>query len=88
MESGGYNHVPFIVGYTSAESLVLIRELVLDSTVFDQVNANNELLIPFNWNVTQGSASAREMSQAISHFYWNGATLTNDLREQWTTVSL
>ena len=87
MESGGFNHVPFIAGYTSAESLVMIRELLLDNTVLDQVNANNEVVVPFNWNITAGSASSREIAQTIANFYWNGATLTNDLREQWTTVS-
>lgn len=85
MESGGFAQVPYITGYTSAEALVMIRELTLDNTVFEQVNANNEVLVPFQWNITQGSASAREISQAIANLYWNGAQLNENLREQWTT---
>lgn len=85
METGTFTHVPYITGYTSAESLVMMRELTLDGTVFDQVNSDPEVLVPFQWNITRGTAASREIADTIANFYWNGAPLQHDLREQWTT---
>lgn len=86
METGTFTHVPYITGYTSAESLVMIRELLLDGSVFDQVNADNEVLVPFSWNITRGTAASREIASSIANFYWNGQTLVDDLREHWARV--
>lgn len=86
METGTFTHVPYITGYTSAESLVMIRELFLDGSVFDQVNADNEVLVPFTWNITRGTAASREIASSIANFYWNGQTLVDDLREHWARV--
>lgn len=87
MQAGAFNQVPYITGYTSAESLVMIRELLLDPSVLDTVNADPELKVPFWWNITRGSAPSVAIANEISNFYWNGAQLTNDIRELWTFVS-
>uniref|UniRef100_A0A1B0CQE7 Carboxylesterase type B domain-containing protein n=2 Tax=Lutzomyia longipalpis TaxID=7200 RepID=A0A1B0CQE7_LUTLO len=84
MRDGQFTQVPYITGYTSAESLVMIRELLLDPSVFPTVNANPELMVPFWWNVAPGSAAAQSISRQIADFYWNGVQLHNDIREQWT----
>ncbi|XP_055697980.1 juvenile hormone esterase-like [Phlebotomus papatasi] len=84
MTDGSFNHVPYITGYTSAESLVMIRELLLDPSVFPTINANPELKVPFWWNVPPGSAAAQSISSQIADFYWGGVPLHNDIREQWT----
>lgn len=84
MESGGFNHVPLIIGYTSAESLFYIRETILNRLIFDNINADPELLVPFWWNIPRGSAASIAIAEAIRNFYWNGVALTSAVREQWT----
>lgn len=88
MNSGGFNHVPYITGYTSAESLVLIRELVLDGSVFDVVNGDRERLVPFFWNITRGSQTSHAIADSIADFYWQGQPLSDSLREHWTRVGI
>ncbi|GAB0097796.1 Carboxylic ester hydrolase [Sergentomyia squamirostris] len=84
MRDGSFNQVPYITGFTSAESLVMIRELLLDPSVFPTINANPELKVPFWWNVAPGSAASQSISRQIADFYWGGVALHADIREQWT----
>lgn len=86
MTDGEFNRVPYITGYTDAESLFMIRELLLDNNVFPTFNNNPELLIPFQWNVQPGSQEAQEIVNEIRNMYFNGTTLANDLRYEYTQV--
>lgn len=49
MESGAFNHVPYITGFCSAEALFYIRETILNPTIFTRINEDPELLVPFWW---------------------------------------
>lgn len=84
MQSGGFNQVPLIIGYTSAEALFYIREVILTAGLFENLNANPHLIVPFWWNIPVGSQESREIYEAIQNFYWEGQPLSNEYREHWT----
>lgn len=84
MEAGAFAQVPYITGYTSAEALFYIRELILNPTIFTQINADPEVLVPFWWNIPRGSVESRAIGDLIRNFYWGGVELTADYREHWT----
>lgn len=84
MESGGFNHVPYITGFTSAEALFYIRELILNPTIFPQINEDPEVLVPFWWNIPRGSAASLSIADKIRNFYWVGVELTAEHRGHWT----
>uniref|UniRef100_A0A1B0GMF3 Carboxylic ester hydrolase n=1 Tax=Phlebotomus papatasi TaxID=29031 RepID=A0A1B0GMF3_PHLPP len=72
LRDGSFYHVPYITGYVSAESLLMIRELLLDPSVFPTMNANPELLVPPWWNVPAGSAASQSIATQVANFYWGG----------------
>ena len=84
MESGAFNHVPYITGFCSAEALFYIRETILNPTIFTRINEDPELLVPFWWDIPRGSAESKSIGEAIRQFYWNGVPLSHEVREDWT----
>lgn len=82
MQSGNFNQVPYIVGFNSAESIYIIREIILDPFIFRTINANPSLLIPRWWNI-QSNAST-EMAQKILDFYFNSTDLSYQSRHEYS----
>lgn len=87
MNRGAFNRVPFMIGYNDAESLFMIRELLLDNTVFDAFNANPDFFVPYFWNVAPNSPAATEISNGFRNFYWGGVPLSQAVRGQFSQVS-
>ncbi|XP_058454025.1 juvenile hormone esterase-like [Malaya genurostris] len=84
LHSGNFNHVPFIIGYTDAESLFMVREHNLDSTVWDEYTQNPQFFVPHFWNIQAGSADALSVSQVFRDFYWQDQSLGPDIMHEWT----
>lgn len=86
MQSGAFNRVPYIIGFNSAESIYIIREVVLDPLVFNTINANQSMLIPRWWNVKQNASS--EMVPKILDFYFHGSNLNYSMRQEYSQVCI
>lgn len=86
MNSGEYNHVPYITGFNDAESLFNIIEDFIDPNVFNVYNANPHIMIPLQWNVSEGSPESYSIVRAISEFYFDGKPLSREIRYQYTRV--
>lgn len=84
MQSGAFNQVPYIIGFNSAESIYIIREIILDPQIFRTINANPSLLIPRWWNVHSNELD--EMAQKILDFYFNGTNLNYSIRHEYSQV--
>lgn len=87
INSGEYNHVPYITGFNDAESLFNVIEEVLDPNVFNVYNANPHIMIPLQWNVTEGSPESKSITHDISEFYFEGRPLSTEVRYPYTQVS-
>lgn len=85
MVNGEYMDIPLIIGYTSEESLFMIREQILDAAVRDTVNANRDLIVPTAlWNVEPTSSAGQSIANSFWNFYMNGEQLTQDNRFEWS----
>lgn len=83
MKKGEFNHVPYIVGTNSHESLYGIRELIIDPFLFSKFNRNPHLLIPFEWDIESTSPEAYAIIQQIRDVYFDGG----DVREKMDYVN-
>ena len=84
MNSGQFQKVPYITGYTNAESLFMVFEERLDPSVKDVINANRHKLIPSDWNIPIGSADAETVSNELMYFYLGSNELTAENIHGWT----
>ncbi|XP_052902546.1 bile salt-activated lipase-like [Anopheles moucheti] len=81
----GAHRVPFIVGYTDLEGAFFTAlENAIDPTVKGQFNANSHLLVPFFWNVGEGTASSNQISGAFRQHYWQSQPLAASLDYEWS----
>ncbi|XP_050072194.1 carboxylesterase 4A-like [Anopheles maculipalpis] len=79
------HHVPFIVGYNDLEGAFFTAfENLIDQTVKGQFNANPHLLVPFFWNVGEGTAASNGISGAFREYYWQSRPLDASLDYEWT----
>uniref|UniRef100_A0A8W7NZG4 Carboxylic ester hydrolase n=1 Tax=Anopheles atroparvus TaxID=41427 RepID=A0A8W7NZG4_ANOAO len=77
IEDGSYNPIPMIAGFTDLDSLfVAVAELIVNPGVFDAFNNNPHLLVPFFWNIAQGSPESAAVSQAFKQYYWQGQSIS------------
>ncbi|KFB36095.1 AGAP002863-PA-like protein [Anopheles sinensis] len=77
IEDGSYNTIPLIVGFTDLDSLfVAVSELIVNPGVFETFNNNPHFLVPFFWNIAQGSPESTAVSQAFKQYYWQGQQLS------------
>ncbi|KAL1404367.1 hypothetical protein pipiens_018924, partial [Culex pipiens pipiens] len=80
-----YNHVPIMFGHTNAESLFMVREHAVDSTVWNEFTRNPGFFVPHFWNIPAGTSEASAVSQAFRNFYWQDRPLGPAINLEWTT---
>lgn len=75
MNRGQILTMPFIIGYTDIESLFMIRETLIDDTVFDQFAVNPHFYVPqsYNLNPVQNVAQINEVATTFRDMYLGGA---------------
>lgn len=84
MRSGQILRLPFIMGYMDVESLFMIRELLIDSNVFNNFINNPHFYVPQSFNLQPGSAASNEVATAFRNQYFNGQHPSNAIRFNWT----
>ncbi|XP_321363.5 juvenile hormone esterase [Anopheles gambiae] len=85
INAGTFNHVPFIAGYMSMESLFMVYEHTIDSTVWNAFTRNPDYFVPHFWNIPHGTAASAAVSQGIRNAYWQDRPLGNDIMVEWLT---
>lgn len=85
MNAGEMIDVPLMAGYCSDESLFMIREALLDSTVQDVINANRHFVVPTTlWGVDPHSAAGQTIADEFHHLYLNNQPVSDANRYNWT----
>lgn len=74
MNRGQILKMPFIIGYTDVESLFMIRETLIDNTVFDQFIANPHFYVPqsYNLNPVTNATEVNEVAMTFRNMYLGG----------------
>ncbi|XP_049532173.1 liver carboxylesterase-like [Anopheles darlingi] len=85
LNAGTFNHVPFIAGYMSMESMFMVYEHTIDNTVWDEFTRHPEYFVPHFWNIPTGTAASSAVSQTIRQTYWQDRPLGPDIMQQWMT---
>jgi bile salt-stimulated lipase len=82
MNRGQILTLPMIVGYMSVESLFIVRENLLDDTVFDQFAANPHFYVPLSFNLhpTNNAAQVNEVATQFRSMYFQGGHPTFETR--------
>ncbi|XP_058812880.1 acylcarnitine hydrolase-like [Topomyia yanbarensis] len=84
LNTGNFNKVPFVIGYNDAESLFMVHEHRIDSTVWDEFSWNPHFFVPHFWNIPVGTAGSSAVSEGFRQFYWQDRTLGPDIMLEWT----
>lgn len=83
MMNGSYQNVPIIIGTTSNEGLLMVREYLLDGSVFERYNKNPDFFVPLSFNLQKNSTNVKEVADAFKSLYFNGMQLSEDKLEEW-----
>lgn len=68
MQSGTYNKVPFLIGYTDAEGIL---SMILAARKGSQpIHKDFELLVPIAFGLQRGSEKSKQIAQQIKEFYY------------------
>ncbi|XP_058454053.1 esterase E4-like [Malaya genurostris] len=84
LKAGTFNKVPIIIGYNDAESLFMVLEHTIDSTVWNEFTRNPQFFVPHFWNIPVGTDASTAVSQGIRQFYWEDKPLGPDIMLEWT----
>ncbi|XP_058130750.1 juvenile hormone esterase-like [Anopheles ziemanni] len=85
IEDGSYNAIPMIAGFTDMDSLLFTAvEYAVNPTMFNTFNNNPHFLVPFFWNIAQGSPESTAVSQAFQQYYWQGQQLSSALLTEFS----
>uniref|UniRef100_A0A182LUK3 Carboxylesterase type B domain-containing protein n=1 Tax=Anopheles culicifacies TaxID=139723 RepID=A0A182LUK3_9DIPT len=85
IESGSYRAVPLMAGYVDMDSLLFSAvEMAVNPGVFDTFNNNPHLLVPFFWNIPEGSAASTAVSDTFRQYYWQGQPLSAALLSEFS----
>lgn len=67
--NGNINKVPYMIGFTSSESLYVINDVKQNWTVINEMNENPFLIVPSEWNLTPESPEAVEVIETFNKVY-------------------
>jgi len=86
MRTGNFIRVPIMIGYTSDESLFMIRESLLDNTTLDTFPLNPFHYVPrsFNLNPATQPALVNEVATSFRNTYFNGGHPSEETRYNYT----
>lgn len=70
--------IPIIIGTTSNEGLLQVREYLLDREVFNRYNQNDNFLVPLSYHLPENSSSVKEIADKFKSIYFNGQNLSDD----------
>ncbi|KFB36099.1 AGAP002863-PA-like protein [Anopheles sinensis] len=85
IEDGSYNTIPMIAGFTDMDSLLFTAaEYAVNPGMFNTFNNNPHFLVPFFWNIAQGSPESAAVSQAFQQYYWQGQQLSPALLTEFS----
>lgn len=88
MLNGTYRNVsiPLIIGTTSNEGLLMVRQTLLDRRVFDDYNRDDSSLVPLSFNLSNLSSNStiiKEVADKFKSIYFNGQNLSSETIEGW-----
>lgn len=83
MIEGKYHQIPLIIGTTSNEGLLMVRQYLIDSSVFNDYNQNPHFFVPDSYNLTKDSEDAKKVYEAFKEVYFKGQSLSRDSLHEW-----
>lgn len=83
IESGNINKVPYLIGFSSCESLHVINDVKRNWTAIDEMNQNPFLLVPAEWKLLPESPEALEVAEAFKKLYFSGSKNISVLGWEW-----
>lgn len=83
MLNGNVSNVPLMIGTTSNEGLLMVREYLLDEEVFDRYNDNDEYFVPLSFNLDKNDSHVKEVADAFRNLYFNGTQLSSNSLNEW-----
>jgi carboxylesterase type B len=75
--------VPLIIGTTSNEGLLMVREYLLDDDVFERYNENDEFFVPLSYNLSKNSSEVSEIADAFRNLYFDGKNISEESLNGW-----
>jgi len=70
--------IPIIIGTTSNEGLLNIREYLLNRQIFNQFNRDNSYLVPLSFDLARSSPFNIEVADKFKAMYFNGQNLSSE----------
>ncbi|XP_055587409.1 carboxylesterase 5A-like [Uranotaenia lowii] len=83
LKAGTFNKVPFIIGYNNHESLFMIHEHRIDSTVWNEFERNPHFFVPHFWNIQRNSAAETAVHTRFRQLYFQNRPLNPDIMMEW-----
>jgi len=86
MLNGTYQNIsiPLIIGTTSNEGLLMVRQYLLDRDVFNQYNADDSFLVPLSFNLSNNSPSVEEVADEFRSMYFEGKNISSATMNGWS----
>ncbi|CRL02968.1 CLUMA_CG016255, isoform A [Clunio marinus] len=81
--SQNYETVPLMIGTTSNEGLLQVRESLIDSDVFQRYNENPDFFVPLSYKLDKDSPETIEVADEFKNIYFNNEPLSNSNLVGW-----
>lgn len=81
--NGSFYDVPVIIGTTSNEGLLMVREYMLDEEVFTRYNENDEFFVPLSFNLQSNALKIKEVAESLKEQYFQGNSLSEQNLNEW-----
>jgi bile salt-stimulated lipase len=83
MINGSSLNVPLIIGTTSNEGLLMVREYLLDEEVFDRYNNDDNFFVPLSFNLDESSPEKKKIADTFKDLYFDGQNLSSNSLNEW-----
>lgn len=87
IQSGDYNDVNYMIGYTDAESLEAMFDQLLNPETYPTLDANPALLIPRFWNVPVPSVAASTIVDLFMEKYFDGNPISESTAYNYSILA-
>lgn len=85
MIEGKFRTVPTIIGTTSKEGLLMVRQYLLNNKVFQEYNADDSFLVPLSYELPRNSSHVLTVAKAFRETYFDGEKLSKEKLNGWAT---
>lgn len=80
---GKFRSIPMMIGTTSKEGLLNVRQFTLEPDIVDKFNENSDYFVPISFNIFNKTDEVEKVAKIMRETYFHGGNMTLEMENEY-----